>query len=159
MSILCYVTFNERGSVLKSVFGEWGPMFSPESPGLAQSAASQWGPRPPVRAQQQQPQQQRTTPPPSTENPTKKPPCAPPPSSTTTCSSNLFKQIKSTLLLHLTFIWRATPPRSLCVSPSLRRAARFKSGPDRTKQSQPRPQKFPIKFFMNRLQLDYQYIL
>lgn len=48
MSILCYVTFNDGGSVLKAVFGEWGPMFSPENPGLARSAASQWGPRPPV---------------------------------------------------------------------------------------------------------------
>lgn len=53
MSILCYVTFNDGGSVLKGVFGEWGPMFSPESPALARSAASQWGPRPPVRAQRQ----------------------------------------------------------------------------------------------------------
>lgn len=50
MSILCYVTFNDGGSVLKGVFGEWGPMFSPESPALARSAASQWGPRPPVRS-------------------------------------------------------------------------------------------------------------
>lgn len=112
MSILCYVTFNDGGSVLKSVFGEWGPMFSPESPGLARSAASQWGLQPPVRAQQQ-----RTTP--RTQ--------PPPPPFSTTCSSNLCKQIKSTLLFHLTFIWRATPPHSLCfllslpVSLSLRR--------------------------------------
>ena len=34
--------------------------------------------------------------------------------SSSTCSPNLFKQIKSTLLFHLTFIWRATPPLSLC---------------------------------------------
>lgn len=53
MSILCYVTFNDGGSVLKGVSGEWGPMFSPESPALARSAASQWGPRPPVRTQRQ----------------------------------------------------------------------------------------------------------
>ena len=53
MSILCYVTFNDGGSVLKGVFAERGPMFSPESPALARSAASQWGPRPPVRAQRQ----------------------------------------------------------------------------------------------------------
>lgn len=45
MSILCYVTFNDGGSVLAGVFAEWGPMFSPESPALARSAASQWGPR------------------------------------------------------------------------------------------------------------------
>lgn len=53
MSILCYVTFTDGGSVLKGVFAERGPMFSPESPALARSAASQWGPRPPVRAQRQ----------------------------------------------------------------------------------------------------------
>lgn len=118
MSILCYVTFNDGGSVLKSVLGEWGPMFSPESPGLARSAASQWGPRPPVRAQR------------SAQLRKLSPSRSPPPFSTT-CSPNLFKQIKSTLLFHLTFIWRATPPLSLCfllclsVSLSLRRKARF----------------------------------
>lgn len=54
--------------------------------------------------------------------------------SSSTCSPNLFKQIKSTLLFHLTFIWRATPPLSLCfllflsVSLSLRRTARLISG-------------------------------
>lgn len=103
MSILCYVTFNDGGSVLKSVCGEWGPMFSPENPDLARSAASMVHPpatRPALR-----------TAPKTLRTPL---PTAPTSSSTPTCSPNLFKQIKSTLLFHLTFIWRATPPLSLC---------------------------------------------
>lgn len=72
MSILCYVTFNDGGSELKGVFGEWGPMFSPESSALARSAASQWGPRPPVRAQRQLPAQL------SALTPTPPPPPSPP---------------------------------------------------------------------------------
>lgn len=104
MSILCYVTFNDGGSVLKSGFGEWGPMFSPESPGLARSAASQWGPRPPVLRCSAQ--LRKLTPHPRSASSSS--------SFSTTCSPNLFKQIKSTLLFHLTFIWRATPPLSLC---------------------------------------------
>lgn len=67
MSILCYVTFNDGGSVLKSVCGEWGPMFSPENPDLARSAASQWcTPRPPVLrcAQLRKPSAPHSPPPP-----------------------------------------------------------------------------------------------
>lgn len=155
MSILCYVTFNDRGSVLKSVFGEWGPMFSPESPGLAWSAASQWGPGPPVRAQR-------------SAQPLKTHPLTAPPPFSATCSPNLFKQIKSTLLFHLTFIWRATPPFSLCfllvlcVSLSLRRTARLISAlhpPERTKESQSTSIKFLMKFFRKLLRFNYKYIL
>lgn len=140
MSILCYVTFNDGGSVLKSVCSEWGPMFSPESPGLARSAASQWGSRPPVLRCAQL----RKLTPPSLRSS----------AFSTTCSSNLFKQIKSTLLFHLTFIWRATPPLSLCfllflsVSLSLRRTARFISWlhpAERTKGSQSSSITFLIK--------------
>ena len=155
MSILCYVTFNDRGSVLKSVFGEWGPMFSPESPGLARSAASQWGPRPPVRAQ-------RSAQPLKNSPPHRSSPFS------ATCSPNLFKPSKSTLLFNLTFIWRATPPLSLCfllvlcVSRSLRRTARLISAlhpPERTKESQSTSMKFLMKFFKKLLRFDYEYIL
>lgn len=124
MSILCYVTFNDGGSELKGVFGEWGPMFSPESSALARSAASQWGPRPPVRAQRQRTAQL------SAFTPTA------PATFSTTCSSNLFKQIKSILLFHLTFIWGLrTPPSSDCLTlwrtarPASSGAHGAKSGP------------------------------
>lgn len=98
MSILCYASVNDRGSILKSVLGEWGPMFSLQNLSLARSAFSQWGPRPPVpplRADwRAQPHQT-----PSTHHPAR--------------SANLPKEIKSTLLFHPTFICRATPPLGL----------------------------------------------
>lgn len=97
MWILCDGTFNGAGSVLKSVFAEWGPMFSRRDPVWPGAPPHNGGPGHPS--------------------------CAEPSSSTATttssfssssCSTNLFKQIKSTLLFHLTFIWRATPPSPLC---------------------------------------------
>lgn len=101
-------------------------------------------------------------------NPLKTHPLTAPPPFSATCSPNLFKQIKSTLLFHLTFIWRATPPLSLCfllvlcVSRSLRRTARLISAlhpPERTKESQSTSMKFLMKFFKKLLRFDYEYIL
>lgn len=107
MSILCYVTFNDRGSELKGVFGEWGPMFSPESSALARSAASQWGPRPPVRARRQLPAQL------SALTPTPPPPPSPP----------LARQISSSRLNRFFYFISLSsgdqdPPPLLTVSPS-----------------------------------------
>lgn len=133
MSILCYVTFNDGGSVLKSVFGEWGPMFSPESPGLARSAASQWGPRPPVLRCAQL---RLTAPPPP-----------PPPPLAPQISSSRLNRLFYFISLSSGERHRPSPSVSysfsLCLS--LRRTARLISGlhpPERTKESQSGSTKF-----------------
>lgn len=140
MSILCYVTFNDGGSVLKSVLvngDQCSPRRAPVWPG---AQLHNRGPGHPSRAAH------------NSEN------YLPLRSSSTTCSPNLFKQIKSTLLFHLTFIWRATPPLSLCfllvlcVSFSPRRTARLISGlhrPERTMESQSSSIKFLIILLNN----------
>lgn len=149
MSILCYVTFNDGGSVLKSVFGEWGPMFSPESPGLARSAASQWGPQPPVRAQQQ-----RTTP--RTQPPPPSPPLAP------QISSSRLNRLFYFISLSSGEQHRPTPSVSFSLSPFLSASGAQNHGPhppERTEQSQSTSIMFLVKFFMKRLQFDSEYIL
>lgn len=110
-----------------------------ENPSLARSTAWQWGPRAarPLRCMRTAPKTQPLAlPSPPSRSFSPLPPLA---------LLNLFKQIKSTLLFHRTFIWRATPPLSLCffrspcVSRSLRRTARVIFAlhpPRRTKQSQ-----------------------
>lgn len=88
MSILCYVTFNDGGSVLKTALVNGGQCS-------------------PSRERRPEPQAEL-------HNRTSTLVMRTAPKLTPSCSPNLFKQIKSTPLFHLTFIWRARPPLSLC---------------------------------------------